>query len=91
MQRKICNKKIRFEVPTAVVMKSTTFWDIKPCSPLKVNRRFGGTNSLQFQVEKKSLARNQLENRWRYVPPKRRLTLNGLHGVIFQKMVLFIY
>jgi hypothetical protein len=29
--------------------------------------------------------------RWRwYVPPKRRLTLNGLHGVISQKMVLFI-
>jgi hypothetical protein len=29
--------------------------------------------------------------RWRrYVPPKRRLTLNGLHGVICQKMVLFI-
>jgi hypothetical protein len=29
--------------------------------------------------------------RWRrYVPPKRRLTLNGLHGVISQKMALFI-
>jgi hypothetical protein len=29
--------------------------------------------------------------RWRrYVPPKLRLTLNGLHGVISQKMVLFI-
>jgi hypothetical protein len=29
--------------------------------------------------------------RWRqYVPPKHRLTLNGLHGVISQKMVLFM-
>jgi hypothetical protein len=29
--------------------------------------------------------------RWRrYVPPKRPLTLNGLHGVISQKMILFI-
>jgi hypothetical protein len=29
--------------------------------------------------------------RWRrYFPPKRWLTLNGLHGVIFQKMILFI-
>jgi hypothetical protein len=29
--------------------------------------------------------------RWRrYVPPKRRLTLNGLHGVISQKMILLI-
>jgi hypothetical protein len=28
--------------------------------------------------------------RWRrYVPPKRRLTFNGLHGVISQKIVLF--
>jgi hypothetical protein len=31
-----------FEVLTAVVMKSTVFWDITPCSPLKVNRRFRG-------------------------------------------------
>jgi hypothetical protein len=29
--------------------------------------------------------------RWRrYVPPKRRVQLNGLHGVISQKMILFI-
>jgi hypothetical protein len=27
-------------------MKSTIFWDITPHSPLKVNRRFGGTNLL---------------------------------------------
>jgi hypothetical protein len=33
---------IRFEVLTAVVMKSTVFWDITPCGPLLVNRRFGG-------------------------------------------------
>jgi hypothetical protein len=26
---------------TAVVVKSPIFWDITPCSPLKVNRRFG--------------------------------------------------
>jgi hypothetical protein len=31
---------VGFEVLTAVVMKSTIFWDIKPCSPLSVNRRF---------------------------------------------------
>jgi hypothetical protein len=24
-------------------MKGSIFWDIRPCSPLKVNRRFGGT------------------------------------------------
>jgi hypothetical protein len=29
-------------------MKSTIFWDIKPCSPLRVNRRFGGTYRLHM-------------------------------------------
>jgi hypothetical protein len=32
---------VGFEVLTAVVMKSSIFWDITPCSPLKVNRLFG--------------------------------------------------
>jgi hypothetical protein len=30
-------------------MKSTPFWDIMPCSPLKVNRSFGGTHHLHLQ------------------------------------------
>jgi hypothetical protein len=34
------------EVFRAVVMKSSVFWDI---TPLKVNRRFGGTCRLHFQ------------------------------------------
>jgi hypothetical protein len=38
-----------FEVLTAVVMNSTIFWDITPCSPLRVNRRFGGTYGLHLQ------------------------------------------
>jgi hypothetical protein len=28
---------------TLNILKSAIFWDITPCSPLKVNRRFGGT------------------------------------------------
>jgi hypothetical protein len=32
-----------------VVMKCSIFWDITPCSPLKVNRRFGGTCRLHLQ------------------------------------------
>jgi hypothetical protein len=36
-------QKVGFEVPTAVVIKSTIFWYIPPCSPLKVSRHFGGT------------------------------------------------
>jgi hypothetical protein len=30
-------------------MKSSVFWNIKPCSPLKINRRFGGTYRLHIQ------------------------------------------
>jgi hypothetical protein len=41
---------VGFEVFTAVVIKSTVFWDITPCSPLKVNRRFGGTYSLYLEA-----------------------------------------
>jgi hypothetical protein len=38
-----------FEVLTSVVMKISIFWDIAPCSPLKVNRCFGGTCFLRIQ------------------------------------------
>jgi hypothetical protein len=39
---------VGFEVFTAVVMKSVIFCDMKPCSPLSVNRRFGGTYRLHL-------------------------------------------
>jgi hypothetical protein len=90
------------------------FWDMTPCSPVSVNRRFGGTYRLHLQGRRNELSKKptckqkkqQLACRllacWflselisstlkrRYVSPKRRLTLNGLHGVISQKMILFI-
>jgi hypothetical protein len=34
---------VGFEVFTALVMKSTIFWDITPCSLLSVNQSFRGT------------------------------------------------
>jgi hypothetical protein len=40
---------VEFWVFTAVVMKSIIFWDMTPCSPLSVNRRFGGTYRLRLQ------------------------------------------
>jgi hypothetical protein len=55
---------VGFEVLTAVVMKNTIFMDITPCSPLKVNRRFGGTYRLHLQGRRISRARNQLESMW---------------------------
>jgi hypothetical protein len=55
---------VGFEILTAVVMKSTIFWDITPCSPLSVNRRFGGTYRLHLQGRKNiSPARNQHESK----------------------------
>jgi hypothetical protein len=42
--------------------KSTIFWNITPCSPLSVNRRFGGKYRLYLQGRKISWARNQRES-----------------------------
>jgi hypothetical protein len=39
---------------TDYTLKNCIFWDTRPCSPLNVNRRFGGT-------------RNQLESRVIYL------------------------
>jgi hypothetical protein len=75
-----------------------------PCSPLKINRRFGGT-CLHHESQRISHTRNyqSLSSasswfltwfilrpwRWRrHVPQKRGLIVNGLHGVISQKMCL---
>jgi hypothetical protein len=65
------------------LMKSVIFWDTTPCSPLCCIRRFGGTYRLHLQGRKISSA-NQRASRWQAVQ------LNGLHGVISQKMILFI-
>jgi hypothetical protein len=94
---------VGFEVFTEVVMKSIIFWDMTPCSPLSCTRRFGGTYRLHFRVEEQFSKPSSLPlaysrvawtilrpwRWWRYVPPKRLVLLNGLHGVIFQKMILF--
>jgi hypothetical protein len=40
------------EILTAMVMKSSAYWDITPCSSVIVNQRFGGTYHLHFQSEK---------------------------------------
>jgi hypothetical protein len=44
---------VGFEVLTAVVIKSSTsiFWDVTPCSHLKMNLRFGGTCRILFDPE----------------------------------------
>jgi hypothetical protein len=47
---------------TSCFMKRAIFWDITPCSPLRVNRRFGGTCRLHFQGRKMSCTRDQRES-----------------------------
>jgi hypothetical protein len=75
-------------------MKSIIFWDMTPCSPLSFNRRFGGTYRLHLQGRRNGFSKPASKVaswRWRrYVPPKRRLKPNRLHGIISQKMILFI-
>jgi hypothetical protein len=111
-----CVDRIKLHTSNLIIVKrNSIFWDTTPCSPLKVNRRFGGTCRLHLQSRKISRARHQRGSRrqnrrcllpayllvladfflrpwkWRrYATPKRRLQLSRLHGVISQKMVLFI-
>jgi hypothetical protein len=51
------------EVLTAVVMTSTIFWVIMPCSSLEVNRLFGGTYRIHLQGQRINYARYQRERR----------------------------
>jgi hypothetical protein len=48
-EHQIMRSCVGFKVLTAVVMESTIFWDITPCSPLKINRRLGGKCRLRLQ------------------------------------------
>jgi hypothetical protein len=55
---------VGFEVYTAVAMKSSIFWDTTPCSPLKVNRRFGGTCRVHVQGRRICSSACYLPSRW---------------------------
>jgi hypothetical protein len=77
-------KLVGFEAFIAVVMKSSTFRDITPCSLLKVNGHFGGTFCLHRQGRRISQERNQHE-----AGSKQSLIFNGLHGIMSQKVELF--
>jgi hypothetical protein len=65
------------------IPKTSVFWDITPCIPLKVNQRYGGTCGFHLQGRRISQARNHRE-------AGSKQTFNGLHGVISQKIDLFI-
>jgi hypothetical protein len=46
------------------IYKCSILWDITPCSPLKVIRRFGRTYFLHFEFREISRELNQRENMW---------------------------
>jgi hypothetical protein len=46
-----------FEELKCHILNSTIFWDITPCSPLSVNRRFRGTYRLYLQGRKNKLSK----------------------------------
>jgi hypothetical protein len=46
--KEIWKDRGRSEILTAVVMKTSIFKDITPCSAVNINRRFGGTSRLTF-------------------------------------------
>jgi hypothetical protein len=88
-------QRVEFEVLIAVVIKTSIFWDITPCSPFKVNRHIGGIFRLHLQERRISEAKNQPEAGSKQSSggdmflQKLWLTFNGLHGVISQKIELF--
>jgi hypothetical protein len=84
----ICFACLHLKQETIILMKSTTFWDKKPCSLLKVNWCFGGTYHLHLQGWI-SLARCQVKAGGKPLL-KHQLTLNGLHDVVSQKTAFFI-
>jgi hypothetical protein len=48
-----------FQILIAVFINTSIFWDITPCDPLKVNRRFGRTYGIHIQGQRLNQARNQ--------------------------------
>jgi hypothetical protein len=48
----------------SLYVSSPVVGDIEPCSPLKVNQRFGGIYRLYLQDTKITGVRNRRENRW---------------------------
>jgi hypothetical protein len=79
---------VGFEVFTAVVMKSIIFWDMTPCNPLSFNRRFGRTYRLHLQGQRNRFSKTSKQAGATCLLAGL-LQLNGLYGVLSQKMIFF--
>jgi hypothetical protein len=67
---------VKFRVHTAMNMKMAVFWDVKPYSPIDIDRRFGGTYCLHHQGDE-------------YIDSKL-LKNASLHGVTSQQTDIFV-
>jgi hypothetical protein len=79
---------VRFEVLTPMIMKSSIFLDMTPCSPLKINWHFCLVLALWWCLACLIL------HPWRWslhVPLKHWLIFTELHSVISQKIELFAF
>lgn len=80
--------------------KSTISWDVKPCSPVEIHQRFGGTYYLHIKGWKSNQAKQPVRNMaytsilkmvaLRYVWTYMRWASARLHGDTSQNMVLFM-
>jgi hypothetical protein len=77
-------------------MKGSIFWDITPCSSLKVNLSFGGIHGLHLHGRRiiqegslKTVASRTDPEGGDMCLRQSRLTFSGLHGAISQNMELF--
>jgi hypothetical protein len=66
---------VEFKALAAMIMKGSVCWDITRCSPLKVNRRFGGVYHLHLKGLRISQARVKAGRK------ERLLTFNRLQSV----------
>jgi hypothetical protein len=81
MKNKQESGNVEFEILTEVVMRSYIYWDITPCSPLTVSRSLGGIFHLHLHA---GFLLSFFSIHWRcrrHIPPKSRLTFNGLHDL----------
>jgi hypothetical protein len=89
-------------VDICMVMKSPVLWNIRPCIPLKVNRCFDGASRLDLQGQRWAKQETCVKAgsklvllilrswRWRQHATPCLLRFKGVHGIISQKIKLFI-
>jgi hypothetical protein len=82
----MCLDEWRKTMKPSVRIKSSVFWDIQPCTPVKINQCFEETYCLHLQGSILSRARNRYEAESKQY----KFPFGRLHGVMFRKTEIFI-